>query len=339
MGTMATSPTRARVPLPGISSRAWEHPADRGALIALRKLKGFDSVFKAMAGVVSERQVRLILLASAVRVDHRQFARVHLLLADVAATLDVPRLPEVYVSASPFHNAVTIGIDKPVVVIDSGLLDLLDDDELRFALGHEIGHVMSGHAVYRTVLMRLLGMTGVLSAVPGGALGARALTAALMEWSRKAELSADRAGLLAIQDPATAARVHMKLASGGHLDDLDTASFFAQAAEYTETEDVRDSILKLFLVEQLSHPFAVVRAGELRRWAESGEYAALLAGDYPRRDDDAGAGLTDAVKEAAAGYGEAFTRLPTALSGLVDDLGGMLGTAREWVERTFRRPS
>lgn len=334
---MVKTPERKRVPLPDISSRTWEHPADRGALIALRRLKGFDTLFKAMAGLISERQLRLVLLGSAVRVDHRQFERVHLLATDVATVLDVRELPEIYVSASPFFGAVTVGIDKPTIIVDSGLLDLFDDDELRFVLGHEMGHVLSGHAVYRTVLLRLLGISGLLSAVPGGALGARALTAALMEWSRKSELSADRAGLLATQDPAVAARVHMKLASGGHLDDLDAASFFAQASEYLETEDLRDSILKMFLVEHMSHPFTVVRAGELRRWAESSAYPAILGGDYPKRVDDDQAKVSDAVREAAASYSESFKRLPGTLSSLVDDLAGVVGTARDWLERTFRR--
>ena len=179
-------------------------------------------------------------------------------------------------------------------MIDSGLVELLDDEEeMRFLLGHELGHALSGHAVYQTLLRRLIALTGVLYAVPGGAIGVRAITAALMEWSRKAELSADRAGLLATQNPAAATRVHMKLASGGHLADLDATSFFAQGNEYSETEDFRDSVLKVFLVENQSHPFAVVRAAELRRWTESGEYTAILGGSYPRREDDATAPVSD----------------------------------------------
>ena len=71
---------------------------------------------------------------------------------------------------------------------------------------------------------------------------------ALYEWSRKAELSADRAGLLATQDPATVFRVHMKLASGGHVEGLDTTSSFAQGREHLDSGDLRDSVLKLLLI-------------------------------------------------------------------------------------------
>ena len=214
---MPTAPTRKRVPLPDISSRAWEHPADQGALVALRKLRGFDTLLKKLSGLVNERAVRLVFLGSAIRVDDRQFPALHRLLGEVGAALDAPSLPELYVASDPKPGAVTIGMDKPLIVLTSGLVNLLDEEEQRFVLGHEMGHVASGHAVYQTLLQRLILLTGVLAAVPLGALGVRAIVAALMEWSRKSELSADRAGLLATQDPAVAFRVHMKLASGGDL--------------------------------------------------------------------------------------------------------------------------
>ena len=69
-------PVRRRVTLTGISSRAWEHPADRGALTALRELRGFDDVVKAFFGMWNERGFRLSFLAGAIRVDHRQYPRV-----------------------------------------------------------------------------------------------------------------------------------------------------------------------------------------------------------------------------------------------------------------------
>src|SRR4029450_2675612 len=111
--------------------------------------------------------------------------------------------------------------------------------------------------------------------------------AALYEWSRKAELSSDRAGLLATQDPAAALRCHMKVASGGKLDDLGIAACRAQGEEYLGRPDVRDSVLKLLLLENNTHPFAVVRAAELQRWVDDGAYTRVLRGDYPRRGEHA----------------------------------------------------
>ncbi len=337
MTRVTTQPARSRATLTGISSRAWEHPADRGALVALRRLKGFDTVVKAVSGLVNERTTRLIFLGSAVRVDERQFPTLHFLLRDAGRVLDVDELPEMFVRADPHLNAFTIGLDKPIILLSSAMVDLLDEDELRFVVGHELGHALSGHAVYRTLLDRLLNLTGVLNSIPLGGIGIRAIVAALYEWSRKAELSADRAGLLATQDPASAIRVHMQLASGGLVGDLDLATFMAQGQEYLDSGDLRDSVLKALLVEKTTHPFAVVRAAELRRWVDSGEYAAVLGGAYPRREEDADAKVSDAAKDAASSYSETFRTTQDSLGRFVHDLAGLAGSAKLWLDDKLRR--
>lgn len=337
MATGEKKPARARAVLTDISSRAWEHPADKGALVALRKLKGFDVLLKTMSGVFRERAWRLTLLGSAVRVDERQFSRLHRLLAEVGRSLDVSDLPELYVQADPTLSAQTIGMERPIIVLSSGMVHHLDDDELRFVIGHELGHAISGHAVYRTLLLRLLGLGGLLNAIPGGAIGIRMVTVGLLEWSRKAELSADRAGLLASQDPTAALRSHMKMASGGTLEELDVTSFLSQGAEYDEGGDVRESLIKLSLLQQQTHPFAVVRATELRRWIDSGAYTAILGGSYPRRTDDDGASVSEAAQEAAASYAVAFEQTQDTLGRLVHDLAGWMGTASTWLNGRFRR--
>ena len=125
MAEQSKEPARSRATLTGISSRAWEHPADRGALVALRKLKGFDTVLKAVSALFKERALRLVYLGSAIRADDRQFARLHHALADVARTLDAPQLPELYVASNPQPTAFTIGMNEPFIVGTSVVDDLL----------------------------------------------------------------------------------------------------------------------------------------------------------------------------------------------------------------------
>jgi hypothetical protein len=331
-------PTRPRVTLTDISSRAWEHPADRGALVALRQLKGFDYVLRKLSGLINERAFRLQFLGSAIRVDERQFPKIHLLYTEAGTTLDVRELPELYVTNFPLWNAMTIGMDKPFIVINSGLLQGLDDEEVRFVLGHELGHAQSGHALYQSLLFWLMRLTGALNWLPIGALGLRAIIAALHEWARKAELSGDRAGLLAVQDPAVALRVQMKLASGGRLSELDTTAFLAQGTEYESAGDLRDSVLKLLLLEAASHPLNVVRAHELRRWVDDGEYTAIVSGAYPKRQDDGTASMSQEAKNAAKSYTDAFNRSQDPLAKLIRDMGDGLGGVRDWVSSKFPPP-
>jgi len=328
-------PTRQRASLTDISSRAWEHPADRGALVALRQLKGFDYVLRKMSGLINERAFRLQFLGSAVRVDERQFPTVHRLYTEAGTTLDVRKLPELFIMNSPIWNAVTIGMDKPLIVVNSALLKGMDEEELRFVLGHELGHAQSGHALYQSLLFWLIRLTGSVSWMPIGALGVRAIIAALQEWSRKAELSGDRAGLLATQDPAVALRVQMKLASGGQLGELDATAFLAQGTEYESSGDLRDSLLKLLLLEAQSHPLAVIRAHELRRWVDEGEYMRILSGDFPKRQDDATASISQEAKNAAKSYSDTFSRSQDPLAKLLRDLGDGLGGVRDWVWTKF----
>ena len=336
-----TRPVRRRVTLTGISSRAWEHPADRGALTALRELRGFDDVVKAFFGMWNERGFRLSYLAGSIRVDHRQYPRVHQRFTEAARSLDIPEPPELYVHQSPIISGQAIGLDRPFVVISTGAVERLDDEELRTLLGRELGHVRSGHAVYQTIMTILTRWVTNVSWLPIGALALRAIIVAMYEWWRKAELSADRAGLLAAQDPAASTRLFMKLAGGGDLSQIDTAAFLEQAAEYEGGGDLRDSLHKIGMTAFNHEPFPVARAAELRRWVDSGEYARILGGDYPRRDDDGDASVTDDVKAAAASYRDTFRNSPDPLvklvrraaDGAADLAGSAARGARDWTSR------
>jgi hypothetical protein len=229
-------------------------------------------------------------------------------------------------------------MDRPFIVISTAAVEKLDDEELRTMLGREIGHVRSGHAVYQTIMLILTRLVTNVSWVPVGAIALRAIIVAMYEWWRKAELSADRAGLLAAQDPAASLRLFMKVAGGGDLSQIDTAAFLEQAAEYEGGGDLRDSIHKIGMTAFSSEPFPVARAAELRRWVDAGDYARILGGDYPRRDDDGDTSVSEAVKAAATSYRDTFLDSPDPLitfarriSGGVGDLAGSAARgARDW---------
>jgi hypothetical protein len=259
-------------------------------------------------------------LASAVRVSERQFPELHRMLMDGVEILDVPGPPELYVTQDPRVGAMAIGMDQPFIVVTTGAVDLYDAEEMRFVIGHELGHVLSGHAVYRTMLMHLINLSRRVW-IPIGYLGLRAIISALEEWQRKAELSADRAGLLAGQDESAALRVQMKTAGGSRLHEMDVDAFLEQAREYDAAGDLRDGVLKLLNLEGQSHPFAVLRAADLRRWIADGEYARILAGDYPRRADDGQTSIKDEFAAAARSYRRTFDESADPLMKLLKGVG------------------
>jgi len=269
--------------------------------VAMRKLTGFDVLLRKLSGLFNERALRLQFLASGVRVSERQFPQINDMVRDGAYVLDLPQIPEVFVTQNPIVNAMALGADQPFIVINTGLVDLLDAEELRTVVGHELGHVLSGHAVYRTMMFHLINLAARIAWVPLGYIGLRGIIWALEEWYRKSELSCDRAGLLASQDPAAAKRVLMKLAGGSRLSELNSDAFMEQAHDYDAVPDVRDGLLKLLQLQGNSHPFAVTRFAELSRWIDSGEYERILAGDYPRRDTDSTATVGEEIRNAGEG--------------------------------------
>jgi len=346
---MTTVPDRARVRLPGISSRAYEHPADRSALVALRKLTGFDALFRRLASLFSDRSLRLLFLANSVRVSQEQFPQLYQLLLDGASILDLPEVPEMYVCQDytllslfgPPANAAALGSDKPFLVVTTALVDLMDIEEMRFVIGHELGHVLSGHTVYRTMLLYLRALAIRLAWFAIGYIGLRVIIAAMEEWYRKSELSCDRAGVLAGQDPAAARRALMKTAGGSRMSELSHDEFHRQAQEYDAVPDVREGLIKFLQLtaQGNTHPFAVIRFAELDRWVSEGNYATILEGDYPRREDDPDVSVGEEVKAGAKSYQDSWGRSADPLVGLFKDVAeGAAGAGGKLFSGLFGRP-
>jgi Zn-dependent protease with chaperone function len=291
-------PTQSPRVLTDIDPRTWEHPADRAALASLRRIPVFDEVLRALFGFFGEKPLRLAFLSGAVRVSATQFPSVHHEYMLACRALDVEP-PQLYVQQTPEINAFAFGMQQPFIVVNSALVARLDAGELRFVLGHELGHVMSGHTLY-TTMMRILYQLASLG-FPIVGLAARAVLMALMEWYRKAELSCDRAGILAVQDAEPGMGTMLKFAGGSGGPDANLADFMAQADEYRESGDLADQVFKVLNTLGLSHPAPVLRVAEMRNWFESGAYERIMGGEYRRRGEP-DAAYRDDVAAAAEAY-------------------------------------
>jgi Zn-dependent protease with chaperone function len=322
-----------RIPLTKISFVAYEHPADRAALNALRAIPGFDDIVRKVASWFGERSARHLFTANSVRVGATQYPQIDALLTEVLETLDWQDRPQLYIRQSPEVQAYAVGFEKPFIVINSAMVELLDRDELRFVIAHEVGHIMSGHTTYRTIALIIL-MVG-LSGLPFLAgLALFPFQMALLEWYRKSELSSDRAALLAIQDIRTAQSAFFKMAGGGALgDSIDLDAFMVQAREYEIDGSTWDKVLKVVNTAFRDHPFATVRAAELQRFVDDGIYAKILGGEYTRRGDEPRAPLENDIKEAASHYTD---KARDAVNNVADSVADAVARARDAFSDAFK---
>lgn len=273
-----------RLILKDIDPRAWEHPLDRAALGSLKQIPGFDGLIRKFVGMFGEKNIATVYTADAVRIGPNQYPDIHDALVRVCEVLDTD-VPPLYISQSPIANAGAVGMDNPFIVLNSSLIEVAAPEEVEVVLGHEVGHIMSEHALYRTLLFLLLTMSTRVSPIVGQA--ALPIMYALLEWSRKAEISCDRAGLLAVQNLESAQGMHCAMAGGirGRRDELNVDAFVEQANEYRDLQGLA-GYYRLMATLGRSHDFPVIRVAELQNWVDSGDYDKILSGEYAQVGGD-----------------------------------------------------
>lgn len=305
--------------LPDISPKAYEHPADRAASAALARIPYLDTVVRKLIELGYERALRQSYLGASVRLSEEQLPHVHTLHRACYVTLDMPETPDVYLTQMPSPNAMAIGSARPIVVIGSSALGLLEGEELRAVFAHEAAHILSEHVLYRTALMILLRL-GDRTPLQ---LPLMPVQAALLEWSRASELTCDRAAALVTRDPMAVCRTLMAMAAGVPAKGLNVDAFMVQGQEYTEGGSGLERLSRLLGDLNVTHPLPVKRVKELMRWVHSGEYDRIVGGDYLTRDQ----AFTPRAEagEAAGHYAEKFNDLVKDAGDSLQDVGARLG--------------
>ena len=278
---------------PGISSEAFRHPLDREAEQALRSLPGFDMVARKFVEFVYERPQFVFLMGNSIQVGPRQYASLYNIFRECVRDLDIYPEPSLFIAQNPQANAHAIGQEQPSVILNSGLLDLLTDEEIRTVLAHELGHIKCGH----TTLIQMARWAMEVAFFIGdltfgiGNIVSRGLILAFYEWMRKAELSADRAAFLVTDDLKPVMLAMMKLAGGSvrHSNECSLEEFLRQAERYQQLDqDSLNQVYKFLLYNNiaqnvfLSHPFTVERVHYLQEWSKSEDYRQIRAGNYRR---------------------------------------------------------
>ncbi len=305
--------------LEGISPKAYEHPADRAATSALQSIPYLDTVVRKLIELGYERALRQYYLGSSVRLGEEQLPEVWHAHARAYATLDLEPVPDLYLTTvPPVDNAMAIGATKPIVVVHAGLVKLLDVAHQRALFAHEAGHILSDHMLYRTAVVILMR----LSSLPGIPLPLLPLRHALLEWSRAAELSCDRAAALVTRDPIAVCHLLMVIAAGAEADRLDLDVFMAQGSEYNEKGSGIERLTRLLMNLNLTHPMPVRRIHELMEWVGSGEYDRIVGGSYVRRDEPPRPRVE--ASDAVAHYADRFRATFKDAGESIGDLGKQL---------------
>lgn len=251
------------------------HPEDAAALRQLENILGFPALAKKILELGFEKLKYGINMASAVRLSKTQLPDLYNHLPAICEKLGMPE-PEFYLEMNPFPNAYTFGDTRIFIVVTSGLVEMMDNEELDAVIAHECGHILCRHVVYNMVAQYLklgLDSLGILGSI------AKPVEYALLYWSRKAELSCDRCGSI-ITSPQIVARTMGRLAGGPKAitDKLNMQEWVQQADLYDEirNDGLWNKALQLSVIIGQDHPFSAVRVREVLKWGESSQYKNLM---------------------------------------------------------------
>jgi Zn-dependent protease with chaperone function len=318
-------------PFTNISSKAYEHPADRAATAALKAIPMLDTIVRKLIEWRYERALRQFYLGNSIKVGEHQLQDFWLAHVSVCRILDMPLTYDLYISTSMGDNAGVNGSGNPMVIFGSALYERLDPGEQRVVLAHEVGHILSDHALYLTALDILLRAGGGLPFMLG--LPWRAVRAVLLEWRRATELSSDRASALVVRDPRIVCRMLMVTAAGLPSKQLDLDAFLRQAMEYESWDDPADRVRRFFHEIGVTHSYAVRRVSEVMKWVQSGDYDRIVDGDYIRRDDERNVReeAGDAFEFYAERFRGMFQEMGDNVTRLGTQVGGMAEQMADWV--------
>jgi Zn-dependent protease with chaperone function len=259
-------------------SKYFVHPEDQAALEQLEAIPLFPECVKAFLKFFPERSLHGLNMAEKIRLGPRQLPDIyrHLPVAVDALNIDEP---EFYLEMNPIPNAYTMGDSQIAVTVTSGLLEMMNPEEVQAVIAHECGHIACRHTLYRT-MARLLARFGTQILGPLAALSAP-VQIALAYWTRRSELSADRAGAFVMRSPRPMMDAMIRLAGGSRTltGSINFELYMEQTQEYDKLlESTWDKVLQGLAVMQRDHPLNSVRCRELHHWCGGDEFQRLLQG-------------------------------------------------------------
>lgn len=270
-----------KVILSGLKMEEYEHPEDRKLTENLRGNKLLEMPVKLFVEYDIERFITVQYTGSNIKVTPDNLPMIYHAVKTACTILDVEKMPDIYIQQGLAVNACTTGIENPILILNAGCLSLLDYEELLFIVGHEIGHIKSQHLMYQMISQAFPYIAEIAAQMTLGVAGivGSGVQLLLYNWQRKAELTADRAGLLVCQSQSAAIRALMKCAGypPKFYDQMNEKDFLKQVEEFENLDEASfNKLVKIICVLTKTHPWTVLRAKELNKWYTDGSYEKII---------------------------------------------------------------
>ncbi len=273
-------------PMKSANPRDYYHPQDKSALDSLKQVPGFSMALKAFMKVFNENMIHGLNMSNKIRISDGQLPDLYRLLPPICQKLGI-REPEFYLEMDPAPNAYTFGDTIISITVTSGLVDLMNEEEISTVLAHECGHIACHHVLYHTMARMVLGTGANLLGLD---MLTTALQFALFHWERCSEFSCDRAAAIYMEDSASVARVMSLLASGSQKisSQINMGLYMEQAAEYRQllNRSTWDKALQYLALMNQNHPFLSVRAAEIQDWCSTKNFHNIMRYMHEEAPDD-----------------------------------------------------
>lgn len=266
-----------RAKLTGIEAADFIHSEDQKGLTRMEAVPGMKKFLAETISNLREKIASIEMYGEGLIVSENSYKDLYALLQEASRILDYKNIPNFALSWSYDISIGTQGFKSPRITALTGAIDLLEEDELLFLLGHELGHIMAGHTPYQNLLITFY--TPLLNMVPNAHLWLGLLRPMLLQWYRLSDFTADRAGLLVCQDINIALKAMIKMSGipQKYYDSINTESILKQAVRFEQQNtDLANNIIQNLSINTACVPWMVVRAAQLYNWYMSGEYTSII---------------------------------------------------------------
>lgn len=278
-----------------IDCEQYIHSLDRAALIALKKIPLLDTICGKILSIMNDKQNTIINMSTKIHITEKQLPKIYTMVHSICNKIGI-EMPELYLQLDRSVNAYAYGTEKFTIVVNSGLIECLEDDELYAVLAHECGHIACKHGLYHTIggmvlsggiiglheIANHLDNKGIFGTIASNVISTidSTLELAFYHWHRCSELSADRVAVICCGSAKPVVETMMRLAGGTtHIDtEINKDLFISQATEYLQSmnENVINKGLEFLLTKNETHPLLAVRAHEAQNFANSEEFKDIM---------------------------------------------------------------